>query len=192
MGKRRVKKVAKRCDVASRLHKALSKQTKAALVDTLVELARGDRRLLRRLSEQFDLESPPQELAAATRQAIADATDFDERDINRNFDYDSEAYAEVKRNLGRLIDLGELRLAMELSLELMKQGSYQVEMSNEGLMAYDIEDCLQVVVHALKKCRLPSEDILAWCKAMAKADRLKCIYDRELEQLRNHVRPSGS
>ena len=98
----------------------------------------------------------------------------------------------MKRNLGRLINLGELRLAMELSLELMKQGSSQVEMSEEGLMAYDIEDCLQVVVHALKKCRLPSEDILAWCKAMAKADRLKCIYDRELEQLRNHFRPSGS
>ena len=66
---------------------------------------------------------------------VADATDFDERDINRNFDYDYEAYAEVKRNLSRLIDLGELRLALELSLELMKQGSYQVEMSDEGLMA---------------------------------------------------------
>ena len=31
----------------------------------------------------------------------------------------------MKRNLRRLIDLGELRRAMELSLELMKQGSYQ-------------------------------------------------------------------
>ncbi len=72
----------------------------------------------------MELEAPPQELAATTRQAIADATDFDERDINRNFSYDYEAYGEVKRNLSRLIDLGELHLAMELSLELMKQGSY--------------------------------------------------------------------
>ena len=56
-------------------------------------------------------------------QAIADATDFDERDINRNFAYDHAAYGEVKRNLSRLIDLGQLRLAMELSLELMKEGS---------------------------------------------------------------------
>lgn len=47
----------------------------------------------------------PQELAAATRQAIVDATDFNERDINRNFDYDYEAYGEVKRNLSRLIHL---------------------------------------------------------------------------------------
>jgi hypothetical protein len=28
----------------------------------------------------------------------------------------------------------------------MKQGSYQVEMSDEGLMTYDIEECLQAVV----------------------------------------------
>jgi hypothetical protein len=56
------------------------------------------------------------ELVGATRQAIADATDFDEREINYNFDYDYAAYGEVKRNLGRLIDLGQLRLAMELSV----------------------------------------------------------------------------
>lgn len=192
MAKRRVKKVAKTTDAAPRLRKTLMNQTKAALVDILVELADGDRRLLRRLSERFDLKSPPQELAAATGQGIADATDFDERDINRNFDYDSEAYAEVKRNLSRLIDLGELPLAMELSLELMKQGSYQVEMSDEGLMTYDIEECLQVVVQALEKSPLPPEDILAWCKAMAKADRVGFIYTRELEQLRKHFEPSGS
>ena len=39
------------------------------------------------------------EPGAATHLAIADATDFDERQINRNFDYDDEAYGEVKRNL---------------------------------------------------------------------------------------------
>jgi hypothetical protein len=66
----------------------------------------------------------PDELVAATRQAIADVTAFDEREINRNFDYDDEAYAEVNRNLGRLIASGRLRSAMPLALELMKRGSY--------------------------------------------------------------------
>ena len=192
MGKRRVKKVAKTSDIAPRLRKSLLKQTKAALVDTLVELAQDDRSLFRRLSEQFDLESPPQELAAATRQAIGDATDFDERDINRNFDYDDVAYSEVQRNLGRLIALGELRLAMELSLELMKQGSCQVEMSDEGLMAYDIEECLQVVVAALRKCNLPLGEIATWCKAMTKADRMGFIYHQELEALRKHAEASAT
>ena len=178
--------------MVSRLRKALAKRRKDELIDVLVEWAKGDRSLLRRLAEQFDLESPPQELAAATRQAIADATDFDERDINRNFDYDSAAYTEVQRNFGRLIDRGELRLVMELSLELMKQGSHQVEMSDEGLMTYDIEECLQVVVAALRKCDLPPEDIIAWCKAMTKADRVKCIYDRELDALRKHAEASAT
>ena len=164
MSKRRPKKPPK-TDAADRLRKALAKRTKGELVDVLVELAREDRNLLRRLDARFELEAPPKELVAATRQAIADATDFDERDINRNFDYDYEAYDEVKRNLGRLIDLGQLRLAMELSLELMKEGSYQVEMSDEGLMTDDIEECLSVVVKALKKCDLPPGEVIAWCEA---------------------------
>jgi hypothetical protein len=186
MPKRRPRRVAKTSDVAPRLRKALAKQTKDRLIDVLVELAREDRNILRRLAERIDLEAPPQELAAATRQAIADATDFDERDINRNFDYDYQAYGEVKRNLGRLIDVGELRLAMELSLELMKQGSCQVEMSDEGLMTQDIEECLAVVTQALKQCNLPPGEVIAWCAEMAKRDRVGFIFERELGAIRNH------
>jgi hypothetical protein len=96
----------------------------------------------------------------------------------------------VRRNLGRLIDLGELRLAMELSLELMRQGSCQVEMSDEELMTYNIEECLQAVVAALKKCDLPPGEIAAWCKAMTKADRVGRIYDQELEALRKRAEAS--
>ena len=128
----------------------------------------------------------------ATRQAIADATDFDEREINYNFDYDDAAYGEVKRNLGRLIDLGQLRLAMELSLELMDQGSHQVEMSDEGLMTDDVEGCLQVVVRAVRKSDLPAAEIVVWCKAMVKSDRVGCIYDRELQALQQQFEASDS
>ena len=92
MSKRRLKKPAKLPDCGDRLRKALAKRTKNDLIDTLVELAREDRNILRRLSERFELEAPPEELVVATRRAIADATDFDERDINHNFDYDDAAY----------------------------------------------------------------------------------------------------
>lgn len=187
MPKRRPKRVLKTTDSAARLHKALAKRTKAALLDILVELAKEDRHVLHRLSARSALAAPPEEIAAATRQAIADATDFDERDINRNFEFDYEAYAEVKRNLGRLIDLGELRLAMELSLVLMKQGSHQVEMSDEGLMTQDIEECLGVVFQALTNCTLPPGDVLAWCAGMSKSDRVGFICDSALQTLRNHL-----
>ena len=139
---------------AAALRQALTRRKKAELVDVLMELAEADRGVLRQLTARFDVATTPDELVAATRQAIADATDFDERDINRNFAYDYEAYGEVKRNLGRLIGSGQLRLAMALALELMKQGSYQVEMSDEGLMTEDIEDCLNVVLEALEEVRL--------------------------------------
>src|SRR3954453_5419447 len=82
------------------LRRALARRKKAELVDVLVELAEADRGVLRRLAARFAVAAPPDELVAATHQAIADATDFDVRQINRNFAYDYEAYSEVKRNLG--------------------------------------------------------------------------------------------
>jgi len=156
----------------------------------LVELAREDHKILRRLDARVELASPPQELAAATRQAIADATAFDERDANRNFRYDYEAYGEVKRNLSRLIDLRELHLTMELSLELMQQGSHQVEMSDEGLMTDDIAECLRVVFPALQQCSLPAAEILEWCAKMTQSDQVGFICDRDLEDMRKHLQAS--
>ena len=192
MPKRRAKKVVKKMDAVQCLRKALAKRTKDELIDILVELTGEDRGILRRLAGRIELEAPFQEIAAATRQAIADATAFDKRDINRNFDYDYEAYGEVKRNLSRLVTQGELRLAMELSLELMKRGSHQVEMSDEGLMTQDIEECLAVILQALKKCDLPSADVLPWCTQMAKSDCVGSISDQELEGLRKHFEASRS
>src|SRR3984893_862304 len=104
MAKRRAKKIANSTAAAPRLRRTLAKCAKAELISILVELAGEDRSVLRRLAARLEWESPPQELAAATRQAIADATDFDERDANRNFSYDYEAYGEIRRNLTRLID----------------------------------------------------------------------------------------
>src|SRR5215475_4785787 len=169
MSQRKAKKAAsasKQPESMAPLRRALSRRRKAELVDTLLELAQADRAVLRRLTARFDVAAAPDELVAATRQAIADATAFDERDVNRNFAYDYEAYGEVKRNLGRLIDSGQLRMAMQLALELMKQGSYQVEMSDEGLMTADIEECLSVVHKAVRKCDLPADEVIAWCSAM--------------------------
>jgi uncharacterized Zn finger protein len=174
------------------LRQALTRRKKAELVDVLMELAQADRGVLRQLTARFDVATAPDDLVAATRQAIADATDFDERDINRNFDYDDEAYGEVKRNLGRLIGSGQLRLAMPLALELMKRGSYQVEMSDEGLMTEDIEDCLNVVLEALRKCDLPAAEVIAWCTAMLENDRIGFIAREPLRSLRDHVQRTAT
>jgi len=171
---------------ASALRQALTRRKKAELVDLLVELAEADRGFLRRLTARFDVAVPQDELLAVTRQAIVDATQFDVRQINRNFAYDHAAYSELKRNLGRLIGSGQMRQSMELTVELMKRGSYQVEMSDEGLMTGDIEDCLSVVIEALGTCDLPAAEVVAWCLAMLKSDRNGFIAREPLEALRDH------
>lgn len=190
MSPRKPKKGApasKRPESMGPLRRALSRRKKAELVDTLLELAQAHRGVLRHLTARFDVAAVPDELVAATLQAIADATAFDRRDINRNFAYDYGAYEEVKRNLGRLIGAGQLQPALRLALELMKQGSYQVEMSDEGLMTSDIEDCLEVVLKALEKCDLPAAEVIAWCTAMLDNDRVSFIARGPLQSLRSRA-----
>jgi len=195
MSKRSSKKAAKSLktmDPGPWLRKALAKRRKDELIDILVTIAREDRVVLRRLAAHFELQMPPKELLAATRQAIADATAFDERDINHNFSYDYEAYRQVQRNMHRLIEMGQLRPAMELSLELMDQGSYQVELSDEGLMTDDIEPCFRPVLKTLRKCDLPAAEVIAWCAEMLKRDRVGFLCDRELRALRQQLETSRS
>jgi hypothetical protein len=81
---------------------------------------------------------------------------------------------------------------MELSLDLMKQGSQQVEMSDEGMMMADIEECFAVIIKALKKCDLPPAEIIAWCEGMTATDSVGFICDEELGALRNHIEASRS
>lgn len=187
--KKKLSAPAKRSETGAELRQALTRRKKVELVDVLLELALADRGILRRLNARFDVGTAPEELVAATRQAIADATDFDERDSNRNFDY--EAYGEVQRNLGRLIDAGQLPPAMQLALELMKHGSYQVSMSDEGTMTDDIEGCLQVVVKALRRGDLPAADVVAWCSAMLASDQVGFIARKPLQALRDHFQAAG-
>ena len=182
----------KRPAPSDELRRALTRQTKSELVEVLMCLAQADRGVLRQLTARFAVATTPDELVATTRQAVVDATDFDQRDINRNFDYDYDAYSEVKRNLGCLIASGQLRLAMELALELMKRGSYQVEMSDEGLMTEDIVDCLSVVINALAKCDLPVDEVTAWCTAMLENDRVGFISREPLLSLRDHSRTNAA
>jgi hypothetical protein len=49
-----------------------------------------------------------------------------------------------------------------------------------------------VVVKALKRGDLPPDEVIAWCEAMTKSDRLGFIYERELKGLRDHFKASQS
>ncbi len=175
-----------RPESTAELRQALTRRKKAELVAVLLELAQADRGIRRQLDERFDIAATADGLVIATRQAIADATAFDPRDINRNFDYDYQAYRAVQRNLGRLVTAGQLRLALQLALELIKRGSYQVSMSDEGMMTEDVESGLSVVLKALESCDLPAEEVIAWCSTMLATDHTGFIAKEPLRSLRAH------
>ena len=184
--RKKVKKRVKQTQSpGQRLAIALAKHKKSELIDLIVDLAEDDSSVMRWLESEVEVKMPADDLAESTRLAISDATDFDERQINRNFDYDYGAYEAIERNFKKLIDSGNLSVAMDLSLELMKEGSYQVEMSDEGLMSYDIEKCLNVVIKALmKKGSYPPSKVIEWCERMVEKDRIRCHCDSELTALR--------
>jgi hypothetical protein len=117
--------------------------------------------------------------------SIDRATDFDERMMNHNFDVDWQAYADVQKGLSQLVNLGRLEDAKSLALKLMKDGSHQVECSDEGLMTGDISECLKPVIHAVKAAG--GNEAAKWARDMQIADRLGFICNKELAELRGEL-----
>jgi len=79
---------------------------------------------------------------------------------------------------------------MDLALELMREGSHQVEASDEGLMTDEIEQSLRVVIRAVDQSKLPATQISTWCKAMLKSDRVGFLCTVELHALQGQFRPT--
>ncbi|MCS7470032.1 hypothetical protein NZK35_25590 [Stieleria sp. ICT_E10.1] len=150
------------------IRSAISKCKKAVLIDLLVEFAKQHLEVRRELEARLNIEKPVSLLLDDIETAIALATDFDERRMNYNFDYDHESYEAVEKGLKKLVQHEELEEAKRLSIELMKRGSYQVACSDEGLMSYEIEDCLKPVIKAVK--RAGGEQAKQWAAEMIRAD----------------------
>ena len=166
---------------------ALKKQSKETLVKMLMEIASTDRVMQRELEVELDVHAPDNQIIPQTREAIADATYFDEDDYNTNFDYDSRAYELVEKNFRKLVQMKAWADVMNLSLELLRDGSAQAEASDEADMASDIEDCLKPVIEALANTNLPRKVIVDWCDQMKLADKIGCICVQELVSLRQSL-----
>jgi hypothetical protein len=159
----------------------LQKRTKAELVAMILVIAKEHAVVARELEDRLTIEKPVDLLVADVSSAIDRATDFDERMMNRNFDVDWKAYADVQKGLSRLVKLGHLAVAKSLALKLMTGGSYQVECSDEGLMTDDICQCLKPVIQAVKA--VGGGAAAKWAGDMQNADRVGFICDKELAQL---------
>ena len=168
--------------------KALTKQSKKFLVDWIMEIAGDNPNLLRRLTQEFSIEISTNDLVADTRKAIADATDFDERETNYNFDFDYQAYVTTAKNFEKLLKADRWDELLPLTLELMDKGSYQMQMSDEGMMLDDIDDCFASVIESMYDSHLSVSVRSQWCEAMLKADRTQCISTGPLKSLLDSLR----
>jgi len=149
-----------------------------------MEIASSDRAMQRELEDDLGVHPPADQIILQTREAIADATFFDEEDFSTNFDYDSGAYALVAKNFGKLVLANAWVDVIKLSLELMRDGSMQAAASDEADMTSDIEDCLRPAIKAIANSDLPNQVILDWCDKMKLADKIGCICVKELVSLR--------
>ncbi|MEL7500370.1 MAG: hypothetical protein AAFN77_22435 [Planctomycetota bacterium] len=120
-------------------------------------------------------------LVADIESAILIATDFDVRDVDHNFACDYQAYAHIERGFKELIRIGHLEAAKVLAIRLMKNGSYQVECSDEGMMTEDIEACLKPVIRAVKS--VGGDASREWAFAMVLEDRVGFICEEDLKRL---------
>jgi hypothetical protein len=164
------------------IEEELHKRTKAELVAMILAIAKEHAVVARQLEDRLTIEKPVDLLIADVSSAIVRATDFDERMMNYNFDVDWQAYADVRKGLSQLVKLGLLADAKSLALKLMKDGSYQVECSDEGLMSDEISQCLKPVILAVKAAG--GDDAVKWAGDMRAADRVGFICDQELAELR--------
>ncbi|MGN6544028.1 MAG: hypothetical protein ACTHK7_03190 [Aureliella sp.] len=160
---------------------ALRKLKKDELVVLLLEASREHESVYRDLETALRIDKPTELLIADVESAIARATHFDGRMLNRNFPVDWKAYREVERGFRELLQRGELEAAQRLAIDLMRKGSYQVECSDEGLMSAEIEQCLWPIIAAVRQSS--PEDRQAWALQMLTADRVGFICDAELKRL---------
>jgi len=164
------------------IERVLRKRTKADLVAMILAIAKEHAVVARELEDRLNVEKPVDLLVADVSSAIDRATDFDERMMNHNFDVDWQAYADVQKGLSLLVKQGHLAEAKSLALKLMKDGSYQVECSDEGLMTDNIGQCLKPVIQAVQAAG--GVEGAKWASDMQKADRVGFICDKELAKLR--------
>lgn len=161
------------------IDEAVRRRTHEELVAILSKLAVQNIKARWKVESALDLCKPVGMILHDLREAIELATKVDERRLDYNFAIDGDAYDEVQRLFEMLVSINALDEAMEIAVHFMKESSYQVECSDEGLMIEEIEDCLEPVLSAVAHCE-PSVRA-SWASRMRAADRVGYICERTLK-----------
>jgi hypothetical protein len=170
------------------LRASLKKRKKADLVEVALRIAQQDKMSQWLLEQEVGLDKPVSLLVHDIEVAIEIATRVDEARINYNFAFGRRAYEAVRRGLSQLIEKEKIEEAKGLALKLMREGSYQIECSDEGLMQEEIEKCLRPLISAVAASSGDGE----WAREMLRCDPTGCICRQELTELADRSMPEGN
>ncbi len=147
-----------------KLRKLLEGKSREELVDLLVNLARIHPDIEQTLRESEQLcRGQVAPLLRALRKEIAHLTSEPAWCNHWNNEGSVPDYSHVQRQFEALFAAGHFDELLELGDLLWREGSEQVEQSNDdGQTATDIGECLEVVVAAVPKSSLPRPQQLLW------------------------------
>ena len=159
--KRRERECERYATRMSSLAETFKRIKKAEIVGLLMKLANATPDVAAWFEVQLNISKSKTDQIFDIERDIEIASSVPKHLINYNFPVDYEAYERIEHALQKLIEAGHLDSAMELAKQLMRAGSNEVEMSDEGLMADTIADCLRLVARAVKSAEISDEQRFA-------------------------------
>lgn len=175
--------VAKQKLVESRktlIAKTLRTQRKDSLIQVLTKLCDENIHARWVTEAELGMAKPVELVLHDLREAIQLATHVDKKQMNHNFSFDWDAYAEVKRLMEMLVSLSAITEAMEIAVHFMEKASRQIEYSDEGMMLEQVEASLKPILEALENH--DETQRAAWACRMQTADQVGFVCHEKLEK----------
>lgn len=167
--------------------KTLRSQRKDALVQVLSKLCDANIHARWIIEAELGMNKPVELVLHDLREAIQLATHVDDERVDRNFSYDWEAYAEVKRLMEMLVSLGEIGEAMEMAIHFMDRASRQISYSDEGMMLEEVEASLAPVLQAMENQDETQRS--SWAMRMQKEDQVGIVCRDRLQEWSSNRNP---
>lgn len=142
----------------------LGEKSKEELIVLLTDLAAHYPEVKRKILEDDQLRSGRiDKLAIALRKEIKAVTDEPAWNNHWNDEGSRPDYSHIKERFAALLKEGHADIVVELGCDLWQWGNKQVEQSHDdGAVAYEIGDCMEIVFQAVKASSLSRPEQLLW------------------------------
>ena len=152
--------------------------TKEQLVELTTQLAAAHSSVRTALTHQVALDGGDSDrMVAALRAEIDELASQHSRTDSWHDEGHVPDYSSVRERMEQLLTAGHADALLVLGSDLLEQGAGQVEESNdEGEVAGEIAECLEIVFRALPQSSLPPSEQLLWAIDAERADDYDLVH----------------